>query len=160
MRFRIRSYHRHQKIDGDVGDQERGGDDQHRADDGVEILVQDDLDAVMREPGPAEHALDEEGIAQQRSDVQAEVGEDVDWPDGDERLHGRAAVRNYWSRRWARIHTQDKVAGITDLAPDRAAVRISQVIRDLDGVIVSTGEFEHAYQFKDGGVERMDLRKL
>ena len=88
------------------------------------------------------------------------VGEDVDWPDGDERLHGRAAVRNYWSHQWARIHTQDKVAGITDLAPDRAAVRISQVIRDLDGVIVSTGEFEHAYQFKDGLVERMDLRKL
>ena len=88
------------------------------------------------------------------------VGEDVDWPDGDERLHGRAAVRNYWSRQWARIHTQDKVAGITELAPDRAAVRISQVIRDLDGVIVSTGEFEHAYQFKDGLVERMDLRKL
>ena len=79
---------------------------------------------------------------------------------GDERLHGRAAVRNYWSRQWARIHTQDKVAGITDLAPDRAAVRVSQVIRDLDGMIVSTGEFEHAYQFKDGLVERMDLRKL
>lgn len=58
------------------------------------------------------------------------VGEDVDWPDGDERLHGRAAVRNYWSHQWARIHTQDKVAGITDLAPDRAAVRISRVIRD------------------------------
>jgi hypothetical protein len=26
--------------------------------------------------------------------------------------------------------------------------------------LVSTGEFEHAYQFKDGLVERMDLRKL
>ena len=52
------------------------------------------------------------------------------------------------------------MAGITDLAPHRAAVRISQVIRDLDGVIVSTGEFEHAYQFKDRLVERMDLRKL
>ena len=52
---------------------------------------------------------------------------------------------------------QDKVAAITDLAP---AVRISQVIRDLDGMIVSTGEFEPAYQFKDGLVERIDLRKL
>jgi len=64
------------------------------------------------------------------------VGDDVDWPDGDERLHGRAAVRNYWSHQWARIHTQDKVAGITDLAPGRAAIRISQIIHDLDGVIV------------------------
>ena len=48
------------------------------------------------------------------------VGEDVDWPDGDERLYGRAAVRNYWSHQRARIHTQDKVARITDLAPDCA----------------------------------------
>ena len=88
------------------------------------------------------------------------VGEDVDWPDGDERLHGRAAVRNYWSRQWARLHPQDKVAGVAELAPDCATVRISQVIRDLDGAIVSTGAFEHAYQFRDGLVERMDLRKL
>jgi hypothetical protein len=50
--------------------------------------------------------------------------------------------------------------GITDLAPDRGAVRIRQVILDLDAVIVSTGEFEHAYQFKGGVVERMDLRTL
>ena len=41
----------------------------------------------------------------------------------------------------------------------RRIVRVSQVIRDLDGVIVSTGEVEHAYQFKDGLVERMDLRR-
>jgi len=61
------------------------------------------------------------------------VGEDVDWPDGDERLHGRAAVRNYWSRQWARLHTQDKVAGVTDLAPDRAAVRIRQVVPTSTG---------------------------
>ena len=88
------------------------------------------------------------------------VCEDVDWPDGDERLHGRAAIRSYWSRQWARIRTRDKVAGVTELAPDRAAVRIRQVVRDLDGAIVSTGMFERAYQFKDGLVERMDLRKL
>ena len=67
------------------------------------------------------------------------VREDVDWPDGDQRLHGRAAVRNYWSRQWARIQTRDEVVGV-DLAPDRAAVRVSQVVRDLDGAIVSTGD--------------------
>jgi len=88
------------------------------------------------------------------------VSEDVDWPEGEVRLRGRAVVRSYWSRQWARIHTQDEVAGVIDLAPDRATVRIRQVVRDLNGVIVSTGEFEHAYQFKDGLVERMDLRKL
>jgi hypothetical protein len=41
-----------------------------------------------------------------------------------------------------------------------SAVGVSQVIRDLDGMIVCTGEFERAYQFKDGLVEHMDLRKL
>ena len=41
-----------------------------------------------------------------------------------------------------------------------SALGVSQVIRDLDGIIVCTGEFEHAYQFKDGLAQHMGLRKL
>ena len=53
------------------------------------------------------------------------VGEDVDWPDGDERLHGRAAVRNYWSRQWARIHTQDKCRAASKAATPIPALSIA-----------------------------------
>lgn len=86
--------------------------------------------------------------------------EDVDWPDGEDRLHGRAAVRGYWARQWACVHTHDEVVGLTHLGPERTAVGVSQVVRDLDGAVVSKGAFEHAYEFRDGLVARMDLRKL
>ena len=92
--------------------------------------------------------------------LSALVQEDVDWPDGDRRLHGRAAVRDYWSKQWTRIHTHDEVVGVVDQTPRRMVVHISQVVRDLDGAVVSSGAFEHTYEIRNGLVARMDLRKL
>lgn len=92
--------------------------------------------------------------------LSALVQEDVDWPDGDRRLHGRAAVRDYWAKQWSRIHTHDEVVGVVDQTPRRTVVRISQVVRALDGAVVSSGAFEHTYEIRDGIVARMDLRKL
>ncbi len=86
--------------------------------------------------------------------------EDVDWPDGVNRLRGRSAVRDYWAKRWARLHTQDEIVGITETVAEQIAVRISQVVRDLNGSVVSRGEFEHIFQFEGGLVARMGLSKL
>ncbi len=80
----------------------------------------------------------------------AVVREDVDSPDDIERLRCWAAVRNCWSRQWARVHAREKVAGNTGIAPDRAAVRISQVIRGLDRLSSSTLAISRT----------VDLRKL
>lgn len=92
--------------------------------------------------------------------LSALVQEDVDWPDGDRRLHSRAAVRDYWSKQWTRIHTHDEVVGVVDQAPGRTIVHISQVVRTLDGAVISSGAFKHTYEIRDGIVARMDLRKL
>lgn len=86
--------------------------------------------------------------------------EDVNWPDGEARLHGRAAVRDYWSRQWARTRTHDVVTNVIDLGAGRTAVRIAQVVRDLDGAVLSTGAFEQTYEFRDGLLARMDMRRI
>lgn len=86
--------------------------------------------------------------------------EDVDWPDGAARLHGQEAVKAHWSRQWARTRTRDEVTGIADLGPDRTAVRIRQVVQDLDGAVLSTGAFTQTYEFRDGLVARMDVRRI
>lgn len=88
------------------------------------------------------------------------MSEAVDWPDGEARLHGLAAVEDYWSRLWARVHVRDEVVGIAEVGPARTAVRITQMVRDLAGEVVSTGAFEHTYTFRDGLVSRKDLREL
>ena len=37
------------------------------------------------------------------------------------------------------------------------AVRVHQVVRDLDGAIVAEGRVIHVYAIRDGLVERMDV---
>jgi ketosteroid isomerase-like protein len=92
--------------------------------------------------------------------------EDVDWPDGEARLHGREAVRAHWSRQWTRLRVRDEVTGIdevtgtADLGPDRTAVRIRQVVHGLDGALLSTGAFTQTYEFRDGLVARMDVQRI
>ena len=70
------------EVDDDVHDQEGGGDDQHRADDRVEVLPDDHLDAVARDARPDEDLLDQEGVAEERREIEPE--------DGQRRDEGRA----------------------------------------------------------------------
>lgn len=88
------------------------------------------------------------------------MSEEVDWPNGDARLHGLAAVTEYWSRLWARVHVHDDVVGVAHVGPEQVAVRVSQVVRNLSDEVVSMGMFEHTYTFHSSLVLQMDLRKL
>ena len=88
------------------------------------------------------------------------VSEDVDWPDGSARLHGKAELQAYWTRQWAMTRTHDEPVEITDLSPDRSVVRVRQVVRTLDGTKISEGSFDHLYRFQGGLIERMDIQNL
>jgi ketosteroid isomerase-like protein len=88
------------------------------------------------------------------------VSEDVDWPDGSVRLHGKAELRAYWTHQWAVTRTHDEPVEITDLAPDRNVVRIRQVVRALDGTKISEGSFDHMHRFKGGLIARMDIQNV
>ena len=88
------------------------------------------------------------------------VSEDVDWPDGSARLHGKAELRAYWTRQWEATRTHDEPVEITDLAPDRSVVRIRQVVRALDGTKISEGSFDHVHRFKGGLIAHMDIQKV
>ena len=88
------------------------------------------------------------------------VSEDVDWPDGSARLHGKAGLRAYWTRQRAVTRTHDEPVEITDLSLHRSGVRIRQVVRALDGTTISEGSFEHLYRFRGGLIVRMDIQNL
>jgi ketosteroid isomerase-like protein len=88
------------------------------------------------------------------------VSEDVDWPDGSARLHGKAELRAYWTRQWEVTRTHDEPVEITDLAPDRSVVRIHQVVRTLDGTKISEGSFVHVHRLKGGLIARMDIQNV
>ena len=88
------------------------------------------------------------------------VSEDVDWPDGQARLHGKQELRTYWTRQWAETRTRDEVLGIATPMANRSIVRIGQVVRTLTGAVISTGTFEHDYLIEDGLIMRLNIRRL
>jgi len=88
------------------------------------------------------------------------VSEDVNWPNGGARLHGKGEVRAYWIQQWAVTHTHDEPVEITDLSQDRSVVRISQVVRTLNGSTISEGLFDHVFQIEGGFIMRMDIQNV
>ena len=89
------------------------------------------------------------------------MGEDVDWPDGaGGRLHGRDALRAYWTEQWTRTRTHDEVLGFEDVGDGRTVVRLHQVVRAPGGAVLSTGDFAYRFGVEDGLIRRLDIERL
>jgi len=85
------------------------------------------------------------------------VSDYVDWPDGSSRLRGKAAVRVYWTDQWTRTHTHDRPVAVERRPDGRVAVRINQIVRSLDGSVLSTGSFCHVHRIEGPHIVRMDV---
>jgi hypothetical protein len=86
---------------------------------------------------------------------------DVDWPNGMEggREHGRDAVREYWTRQFTMIDGHVEPERLETGDDGRVTVDVHQVVRDLDGNLVSDGYVQHVYSFRDGLVSHMEIRE-
>jgi hypothetical protein len=84
---------------------------------------------------------------------------DVDWPNGMEggREHGHEAVREYWTRQFRQIDSHVEPLGLRPLDDDRVALDVHQVVRSLEGEVLSDRRVVHVYTLRDGLVERMDI---
>jgi hypothetical protein len=86
---------------------------------------------------------------------------DVDWPNGMEggRVHGHDEVRAYWTRQWSMIDPHVEPVSMLDDEAGNTVVDVRQVVRDLSGKIIKDQIVQHVYSFRDGVIERMDIRK-
>jgi ketosteroid isomerase-like protein len=84
---------------------------------------------------------------------------DVDWPNGMEggRERGHDAVRAYWTRQFGVIDSNVEPVGFEVDDDGRVVVDVHQVVRDLEGALLSDSRVRHAYTFRDGLVVRMDI---
>jgi ketosteroid isomerase-like protein len=85
---------------------------------------------------------------------------DVDWPNGMEggRELGHDAVRAYWTRQFALIDSQVEPESFEEV-DGKIVVQVHQVVRDVDGALLSDQRVEHVYTLRDGLIARMDVRK-
>jgi hypothetical protein len=89
------------------------------------------------------------------------MAEDVDWPNAWEggRLHGRTAVRGYWTRQWGELDPHVEPVAFTTRADGCVAVDVYQVVRSLDGDLLGEGRVVHIYELHDGLVTKMDVEE-
>ena len=84
---------------------------------------------------------------------------DVAWPNGWEGgyVAGHDEVRAYWLRQWQHINPTVEPVSI-DVKPEgQVVVKVHQVIKDLDGHVLSDGQINHVYRFEQGKVRTMTI---
>ena len=89
--------------------------------------------------------------------VLAHVHTDVTWPNGWEGgyVNGHDEVRAYWLRQWLEIDPNVLPISFQVRPGGEIAVDVHQVIKDLNGKVLSDGEVIHVYAFEDGKVRSM-----
>jgi ketosteroid isomerase-like protein len=85
---------------------------------------------------------------------------DVDWPNAWEggRVHGREAVREYWTRQFAAIDGRVEPEGFTEEPGGAVTVDVHQVVRDPQtGELIEDRRVRHRYRLEEGLIVRMDV---
>ena len=85
--------------------------------------------------------------------------EDVSWPKASEggRVVGREGIRAYWTRQWGEFDGRVEPLAITEEDGGRIRVRVHQVVRNLEGNVLSDSEVLHIFTVNNGLIAAMFL---
>jgi hypothetical protein len=116
-------------------------------------LPQDSIERLLRRAYAAFNARDIDGAL-------VLMHADVDWPNGMEggRELGHDAVRAYWTRQFGLIDSHVEPVGFAEDDEGRMVVDVDQVVRDLDGELLSEQRVQHVHTLREGLILRMDIR--
>ena len=114
-------------------------------------------------PADLQRRLTDLYVAFNARDVRPVLGAmapDVVWPNGWEGgvLRGHDEVREYWTRQWAQIDPTVQPIGFRLEEDGRVAVKVQQIVRDLEGRVIADEQVTHVYRFEDGLVHDMAIR--
>jgi len=87
------------------------------------------------------------------------LAEDVAWANGMDggHVHGRDAVRDYWTRQWAVIDPHVDPIRVGDPVDGSTLVDVHQVVKDLEGKVLLDETIAHRFQFEGDVVTRFDI---
>ena len=92
-------------------------------------------------------------------DALALMSENVDWPMASEggRAVGKEQIRAYWTRQWAEFDPHVEPIEVTDLNTGRTEVKVHQMVKSLNGDLLSDQEVLHVFAISDELIDRMDI---
>lgn len=87
------------------------------------------------------------------------MSEQVSWPKASEggRVVGKQAIREYWTSQWGQFDPHVDILEIVEREPGNADVKVRQLVKSLDGDVLSDTEVRHVYTVANGKIERTDI---
>jgi hypothetical protein len=97
-----------------------------------------------------------------RRDIEGAFGlmtQDVSWPRASEggKIIGKEEIRAYWTRQWSEFDPHVEPLAMIEEDGGRIRVRVHQVVRNLQGKVLSDSEVSHVFTMSGGFIAAMDL---
>jgi len=87
---------------------------------------------------------------------------DVSWPRASEggRVIGKEEIRAYWTRQWGEFDPHVEPLAMTEEDEGKIRVRVHQLVKSLQGDVLSDSEVVHVFTVKSGLIAAMNLGGL
>ena len=85
--------------------------------------------------------------------------QDVSWPKASEggKSVGKEEIRAYWTRQWGEFDPNVEPLAITEEDGGRVRVRVHQLVKNLEGDVLSDSEVFHVFTVDGGLIAAMNL---
>ena len=88
------------------------------------------------------------------------MAQNVSWPkasEGGGKIIGKEEIRAYWTRQWGEFDPHVEPLAMTEEDGGKTRVRVHQLVRSLQGNILSDSQVFHVFTMSDGLIAAMDL---
>jgi len=85
--------------------------------------------------------------------------EDVSWPKASEggKIIGKEEIRAYWTRQWGEFDPHVEPLAINEESGGKIRVRVHQLVKSLQGDVLSDSEVLHVFTMNRDLIAAMDL---
>jgi hypothetical protein len=85
--------------------------------------------------------------------------QDVRWPRASEggEIVGKEEIRAYWTRQWGEFDPHVEPLAMAEEDRGKTRVRVHQLVKSLQGDVLSDSEVLHVFTVKSGLIAAMDL---
>ena len=87
------------------------------------------------------------------------MAHDVSWPKASEggKIIGKEEIRAYWTRQWGEFDPHVEPLAMTEEDGGKTRVRVHQLVKSLQGNVLSDSQVFHVFTMSHGLIAAMDL---